>query len=199
MSGQFPVSPVTRTVKVESNQPSLNSTSDSGKRQSRNAGGHLWLIDLKFPEMTRETFAPIEGFIMLQDGGVGEFTYILPTKKDALGVWGTVVSVLGAQLADDNTIIVDGLNVSVTDVVKAGDILTFSSHSKVYMIVESSNSDAGGGGSLSIRPPLIQDIADNEVITFTNVAFTVYADEVLEYKVSRQGFYTYSVKLIESL
>ena len=198
MSGAFPSSPAVMTIKIISDQPSLESISDSGKRQSRYAGGHLWEMDLTFPVMTRAQFAPIDGFVMSQDGGSEEFTYVPAHKATPIGEWGSAVSVVGAHAVDDTTIVMDGFNPNKADVVNAGDFFKFASHSKVYMVVENSTS-VGNVATLTIRPALIESIADNEVVTFQDVPFTVFVDDVFEYKLSRQGFYTFSVKLKESL
>ena len=198
MSGTFPTSPKVREIKIVSDQPTLNSLADSGKRQSRYAGGHLWELALTFPPMERATFEPINGFIMSQDGSFDEFDYVPPTKATPRGVWGSTVSVVGAHVAGDTSIDLDGFNPNASDIVKVGDVLRFFGHSKVYMVVENATS-IGNAATLQIRPALIDSLLDNEQVTFTNVPFTVFVDDVLEHKVSRQGFYSHTVKLKESL
>ena len=198
MSGTFPTSPAVSEIKIVSDQPTFNSLAESGKRQSRYAGGHLWDLTLTFPPMERATFEPINGFVMSQDGSLDEFDYVPPTTATPRGGWGSTVSVVGAHVAGDTTIDMDGFNPNSTDVVKVGDILRFFGHSKVYMVVANATS-TGNLATLHIRPALIASIIDTEVVTFTNVPFTVFVDDILEYKVSRQGFYTYTVKLKESL
>ena len=198
MSGTFPTSPAVSEIKIVSDQPIFNSLAESGKRQARYAGGHLWEMDLTFPVMTRAEFAPIDGFIMSQRGSAGSFQYVPPNKATPIGGWGSSVSVVGAQVAGISSMPMTGFNPNASAVVKAGDIFKFAGHSKVYMVVADADS-TGNDATLNFEPLLVSSVADLELITFLNVPFTVFVDDILEYKVSRQSFYTYTVKLKESL
>ena len=198
MSGTFPstISPI--SIDIESVQPTLVSTSDSGKRQARYAGGHLWSIALNFPLMRRFEFEPINAFIMSQQGSFESFQYVPPNKAAPLGEWGSAVSVVGAHSAGDSAITMDGFNPNSAAVVKAGDIFKFASHSKVYLVAEDENS-IGNVATLNTVPPIIQNILDNDSVTFLNVPFTVYVDDSHSYKTTAPNLSSYKVKLMESL
>ena len=58
-------------------------------------------------------------------------------------------------------------------VFKAGDFIKFASHTKVYMVVEDVTSSSNAA-TVTIEPPLISTVANNSVVTYDNVPFTVY-------------------------
>ena len=56
---------------------------------------------------------------------------------------------------------------------KAGDFLKFASHDKVYMVVADVTSSSNAA-TVTIEPPLITALADNSIVTYDNVPFTVH-------------------------
>ena len=56
---------------------------------------------------------------------------------------------------------------------KAGDFIKFASHNKVYMVVSDVTSSSNAA-TVTIEPPLTTALADNSVITYDNVPFTVH-------------------------
>lgn len=197
MSGTFPSSPTATDIKVGSFSPTLVSTTHSLKRQVRRRGGHRWQIDVNFPTMLREDFMPIYAFCISQRGQFESFLYVPPivgTRQVTTGGDGVVN---GAHSAGDNTIVTDGWDVSET-CLKAGDFLKFSGHSKVYMITSDLTSDASGNATMTIEPPLMADLADDETITVDNVPFTMMlTSDVQEYSAGMPKIYNFSVSMIE--
>ena len=56
---------------------------------------------------------------------------------------------------------------------KAGDFIKFASHDKVYMIVADVQASSNAS-TVTIEPPLITALADDSVVTYDNVPFTVH-------------------------
>jgi hypothetical protein len=75
---------------------------------------------------------------------------------------------MGTASAGDTSVTVDGM----TGTLKAGDFIKFNGHSKVYMVVADATASAGSA-TLTIEPPLRENLSDNEVITYDGVEFTV--------------------------
>ena len=67
----------------------------------------------------------------------------------------------------------DGFAQDTTKRLKAGDMITFAGHTKVYMVVSDVTSSSNAA-TVTIEPPLISAVSDNAVVTYDNVAFTVY-------------------------
>jgi len=199
MSGTFPITPKPKSSDLISEEKTVVSIAVSGKKQSRIIGGHMWTIKLTFPQMLRATFAPIFAFVAGQRGQSESFQIALEQFNTPQGVATGTPLVDGVHAVGDNTILCDAFTASTTDIMKAGDIVKFASHTKVYMLTADSDSVALGATTLNIVPPLIEALADNEAVTVSSVQFTVSLDNsVQEWKTTNPNFSSYSVDLIES-
>ena len=199
MSGTFPTAICPKDAELISLQPSLVSISDSGKRQARYAGGHLWEAIFNYPMLTREQFEPINAFVMFQHGGVGEFQVVMPQKKIPLGIATGTPLVSGIHAVDDTTILIIGFTPNITGILKAGDILKFDGHSKVYMCVVDADSDVTGSATITIEPPIISALANVESVIVSGVEFTMFITDVNKYKTTSPMIMTYKVRMKESL
>jgi hypothetical protein len=200
MSGIFPTSPAPRNANIRSQQTTIVSVTASGRKQARQIDGQKFAITLQFPTMTRAEFAPIQAFIMKQRSRLENFTIVPPTVKNALGVASTVLNVDGALTAGTTTANIDNMTVSTNGILKAGDYFRFTGQQKVYMAVEDLNSDGYGEGTLTFEPPLRANVADNVVLIYDNVDFTVsLTNDVQEFDVGVQEYFNYEIDLIEVL
>jgi hypothetical protein len=200
MSGQFPTSPVARNAVIRSQQTTIVSVTASGRKQARQIDGQKFAITLQFPTMTRAEFAPIQAFIMKQRSRLENFTIVPPTVKNALGSASTVLNVNGALTAGTTTANIDNMTVSTNGILKAGDYFRFTGQQKVYMAVEDLNSDGYGEGTLTFEPPLRANVADNVILIYDNVDFTVsLTNDVQEFDVGVQEYFNYEIDLIEVL
>jgi hypothetical protein len=200
MSGTFPTSPAPRNANIRSQQTTIVSVTASGRKQARQIDGQKFAITLQFPTMTRAEFAPIQAFIMKQRSRLENFTIVPPTVKNALGVASTVLNVDGALTAGTTTANIDNMTVSTNGILKAGDYFRFTGQQKVYMAVEDLNSDGYGEGTLTFEPPLRANVADNVVLIYDNVDFTVsLTNDVQEFDVGVQEYFNYEIDLIEVL
>ncbi len=197
MSGTFPTSPVPADIKVSSFTPTLVSQTQSLKRQVRRRGGQRWAFDVNFPPMTRSEFAPVYAFCVAQRGQFETFTFVPPVVSDPQGTaTGTPLS-NGPHVAGDTTIVTDGWSNSIT-CLKAGDFLKFSGHNKVYMVISDATSDGSGNSTLTIEPPLLASVADNEAITVSDVPFTVaLVSDTQEFAAGAPNIYEFSLQMIE--
>ena len=74
----------------------------------------------------------------------------------------------------------------------AGDFIKFAGHDKVYTLT------ADSGTSLVIEPPLLNAVADDEVITYNSVPFTVaFTKDTQSMGVSVGGWVSYGIDLVE--
>jgi hypothetical protein len=68
------------------------------------------------------------------------------------------------------------------------------------MCVADVNSDGSGQGTLTFEPPLRSNVADNTVLIYSNVDFTVgLTNDVQEFNVGTENYFQYEVDLIEVL
>ena len=200
MSGQFPTSPVARSANITSQQDTIVSVTTSGRKQARQIDGQRFAITLSFPPMTRSEFAPIKAFIIKQRSQLENFTIIPPTESNAQGVASTTISTNASVSAGATTCTVDGMTVSTNGILKAGDYFRFTGQEKVYIAVEDLNADGSGEGTLTFEPPLRTLVADNAVLIYDNVDFTVsLTSNVQEYKIGTSDLYAYELDVIEVL
>ena len=200
MSGTFPASPAPRDVAISSNQNTIVTTTASGRRQARQIDGQKFRLRLRFPVMSRSQFAPILAFIMKQRSQMESFQYTPPTIDDAQGSASTVISVAGAISAGVTTCSIDGMGNSLTGVLKAGDFFRFTGQAKVYMCVADVDSNGSGAGTLTFEPPLRANVADNAIIIYDNVDFTVgLTNDIQEFNIGTENYFKYEIDLIEVL
>ena len=200
MSGQFPTSPAPSSVAIASEQTTIVSTTTSGRRQARQIDGQKFKLTARFPIMTRAEFAPIKAFIMKQRSQLNTFTFIPPTIANALGVASTILNVNGALTAGTTTANIDNMTVSTNGILKAGDYFRFTGQEKVYMAVEDLDSDGYGEGTLTFEPPLRSNVADNAILIYDNVDFTVgLTNDIQEYTIGTSNYFQYEIDLIEVL
>jgi hypothetical protein len=200
MSGSFPTSPAASSVNIKSLEPTLVSVTQNLKRQVRRRGGQRWLLEVKFPPMTRTEFAPIYAFAMKQQGQFETFTYVPPVISTSQGDTSESPVVNGALSVGANSAIIDGVTDPKTGIIKAGDFFKFSGHSKVYMATADLDSNSAGGvtPTLNFAPNLLNAVADDETITFASVPFTVaFAQDITQFNTDVSALYGFSMSLVE--
>jgi hypothetical protein len=200
MAGQFPTSPVASDAQIGSEQNTIVSVTTSGRVQTRQIDGQKFTITLDYAPMTRANFAPIKAFLMKQRSRLNTFTIIPPVVSNAQGVASTVISTDGAISSGATTCTIDGMTISTTGILKAGDYFRFSGQNKVYMAVEDLDADGTGSGTLTFEPPLRSDVANDVALVYDNVDFTVrLKNDIQEYSIVTNDLYKYQIDLIENL
>ena len=198
MSGALPTSPEFNALSFQDEVNTLISLSDSGRRFARQIDNQRWKFTCRYVNLTRAEFAPIFAFITKQRGSKETFTISPPNLKNALGSETTTISVNGAHTAGDNTIAIDGFNADAAGSLKAGDWISFSSHTKVYQVV-SDVTPSSNAATVSISPPIIEALANNEVVTYDSVAFTVYLTSTVQsYSMGINNLYNYEFDVSEA-
>jgi hypothetical protein len=192
MSGTYPITQSFNAVGFTSVFYNLSSTSLSGRTQVRNIGGQRFEFTATYPTLTRSEFAPIAAFIMAQRGMAEEFTIVLPEISSKSGNATGTVRTNGVEAIGQTSISIDGLSGTL----KAGDMIKFATHNKVYMIV----SDRAGNGQLTIQPSLISAVPNNTIITYDDVPFTVRLNnDVQAYDLGLASMVDYEVDFIEAI
>ena len=175
MSGAFPISSSKfETMNFKSIQNTIISKSDSGKRLARQVDGQRWGFTVSIITGTRSSvYGELMAFIVKQRSGKETFTIVPPELEDARGSETGSVLVNGNQTAGDTTIAMDGFAGDGAGRFKAGDLIKFASHTKVYMVVSDVTSSSNAA-TVTIEPPLVADIANDSAVTYDDVAITVF-------------------------
>ncbi len=172
MSGAFPISSANfETMGITSVQDTIISKSLSGKKLSRQIDNQRFGFTASIIAGKRsDVYGELMAFIIKQRSQKENFTIIPPEVEDARGDVSGTVLVNGTHAIGDTTIDIDAM----TGTLKAGDFVKFASHNKVYMVVADATADGSNEATITIEPPLRTALADDSVVTYDNVPFTVH-------------------------
>ena len=175
MSGAFPISNSKfQTMGIRSIQNTIISKSQSGKKLARQIDNQRFGFTARIITAKRsDVYGELMAFIIKQRSGKENFTIIPPEIEDARGTETGTVLVNGVHAVADTTIAMDGFAGDGAGRFKAGDFIKFASHDKVYMVVADATSSSNAC-TVTIEPPLITALADDSVVTYDNVPFTVH-------------------------
>lgn len=197
MSDALPASPAPTSATLRSLQPTRVSVAHSLKRQARTRGAQRWGMRLTWDALTRDQFAPLQAFLLAQRGQADSFTLTLSGHNTPRGSWAGTPQVSGADQAGRN-INIGGLVANQASAAKAGDLLKFSGHSKVYLVTLDASSNSAGQATLVIEPALIASIANAEAIMVFAVPFTVaLVSDSLDANLMPGGFYSLDIDVAE--
>ena len=198
MSGQFPTDPNFRSLNFKDNRPTLLNQTLSGKKQVRQIGSQYFSFTVQMPPLQREKAQEVFAFLQKQKGSFEDFTIVAPLDNLGAGKAETDIQVVGAHTSGDASIALDGFSASQTGALKAGDIIKFANHSKVYMVQSDIDSDGSGALTVLISPNLVAALADNEAVTVNKPSFTVYLENnEIMYSTDASGFYSISFDVRE--
>jgi len=156
MAGTFPNTNYSG-LNFRSNQRTLTSISDDGTTYTRQIDTQRFSLTLSFPPQSKADFMPIMAFVMKQRSKKESFVLPLPTGlKDARGT--ASGSPTGTGSAGDTSITLGGTG---TGSLLAGDLVKFSSHDKLYMVVDDASDISSG--TITIEPPLRQAISADTI------------------------------------
>ena len=179
MAGAFPISTAKfESLGIKSIQNTIISKTVSGKKLARKIDGQRWGFTARVITAKRsDVYGDLMAFIVKQRSGKENFTIIPPEVEDARGTASGIPH--GTASAGDTSITLGGTG---TGTLKAGDMIKFANHDKVYMVV-ADQSDISTG-TLTIEPPLTTAVSSSN-ITFDNVPFTVHlTNDVQEFGVA---------------
>ena len=175
MSGSFPISSSAfSTMGIKSIQNTIVSKTQSGKHLSRQIDGQRFAFTAKIITAKRsDVYGELMAFIIKQRSQKEHFTIIPPELEDARGVETGTLAVNGSHTAGDTTIAIDGFASDTANRLRQGDFIKFNGHSKIYMVVADVTSSSGAS-TVTIEPPLISALADDEAVAYDNIPFTVH-------------------------
>jgi hypothetical protein len=197
--GNFPSSPGFSAAGFKMNAPTKKTVTTSGRMTRLQTATTLWTGTLVFPPMTLLEFRPIQAFIALTQGSLHEFDVViqnvsLSTSANRDSVNATVD---GAHSVGDTTIQID-TNINSDNVLKAGDVVRFANHTKVYMVTTDCNTDGSGNATMNIQPALLETLTNNEGITTNNTPFRmILANDTQEFGYQTNSLVSYELDVRE--
>lgn len=172
MSGMLPSEPRPLAVRWQSFEPAYVSTAQSLRRQARSRGAQRWRIGFDYAQMLSSAGLDLFVFLTQQAGQAEKFTLKVPGLSEGSSAAGPVVSLVGAHSAGASTLSVDGTASPTSFVIGKGEFLCVSGSAKVYMATATVTA-AGSAATIPIYPRLVEPLADNAIVTLTDVPFYV--------------------------
>ncbi len=196
MSGAYPTSPSFSTLNFTDNRPTLINRTLSGKKQVRQIGGQYFSFTVAMPPLEQLDAQSIFAFLQKQKGSFENFTITYPINNKGTSKNETDILVNGSHSLSDSTIALDGFS-HTNNALRAGDLIKFANHSKVYMVQDDVTASSGAA-TVSISPNLVATLADNEAVTVNKPSFTVYLESnEITYSTDISGLFNISFDVRE--
>jgi len=196
MSGTFPTDPNFRALQFKDNRPILLNQTLSGKKSARQIGAQYFSFTVQMPPVDQLKAQEIFAFLSKQKGGYENFDITAPLNNKGTSHSETDILVNGATSAGASAVPMDGFS-HTNHALRAGDLIKFAGHSKVYMVQDEVTA-SGGSATVNILPNLVAALSDNEAVTVNKPLFKVYLenDEIM-YSTDASGFYSISFDVRE--
>ena len=196
MSGTFPTDPNFRALQFKDNRPILLNQTLSGKKSARQIGAQYFSFTVQMPPVDQLKAQEIFAFLSKQKGGYENFTIAAPLNNKGTSHSETDILVNGATSAGASAVPMDGFS-HTNHALRAGDLIKFAGHKKVYMVQDEVTA-TGGGATVNIQPNLVANVADNEAVTVNKPLFNVYLENNdIRYTTDISGFYNISFDVRE--
>lgn len=200
--GNFPSSPGFSAANFKQNTTTKRTVARSGRQVRTSEGTTLWSGTLTFPVMSLTEFRPIQGFIALAQGTLNEFDVVIPiiSESQSVNAGAATATVDGAHSAGDTTIAVNTNLAGQGNILKAGDVIRFANHTKVYMCTTDINTDTSGNAVINIQPALVEALTDTESVTLHNTPFRmILSNDLQEFSYRTDGLVAYEIDVEEVL
>ena len=199
MSGTFPTTIKPSSLSLQDNRPNLINQSVSGKRVTRKYGSQFFTLDIILPSLSKDDAMDVFAFLKKQQNSFDKFNYTYPITNRGANRSQTDIVVNGSHSVGDTTIALSGFDNSTSNVLKAGDVVKFANHDKVYMVESNLDSDSSGNATVTISPGIIATLANSEAVTVDQPTFKVYLDSDILYTTNTTGLFSISFTLRECI
>tara|TARA_R110000868_G_scaffold96433_3_gene265369 strand:+ start:15245 stop:15889 length:645 start_codon:yes stop_codon:yes gene_type:complete len=176
---------------------------NSGRTIRKGTATTLWRATLEFPFYTQDQFREIQAFQSLARGRLNDFTVELPgiSNRKATASVSTLIPNEGYDVGSTS------VDVALTGwttgtILKAGDVIKFSNHSKVYMVTSDVTPDSAGDVQIDFAPALITAIANDApgTVVIDNVPFKMFmSSDTQEYQYNTDGTISYRMDVQEAI
>jgi hypothetical protein len=200
MSGTFPTANFT-TMNWQSNNNIVTTETLTNKIYSKDLGGHYWSMTLKSVPLVRGDFDSIWAFLIQQKGTFDTFTIKPPQINSTKGTFSnasaTALPVTSTAAVGSTTI---GVTPSGSGTLKAGDLIKFDNHDKVYTLTADVTLSNTVATTIDIFPALTTALTLSENTITEDVTMKVrLQNDVQEFKTNVDNVYEYEIDVRESL
>ena len=177
--------------------PTQISRSISGRETRNQIGGTYYELTYGFENLDADDRRRISGHIANAKGPLQSFYVKLPTSlDDATGAASGTISVNANAAAGDTSVDYSKLSAANETVFKAGDMIQFSNHGKIYEVTTDSVSTTTTG-TVDFYPPLKTAVTTSHTINYQNLEVLVRYKEDIGYEVRNNLFADISIGFVE--
>lgn len=204
--GTWPSTTGFRSVDFETITATRVTETQSGRAIRLATASSKFGVRIQYPRILPEDFRAIQAFASQAQGSLNSFDIVLPKISYTQGDYPTqTMYVTAAQSVGDTAISVATNAGNSITVLKAGDVVRFENHTKVYMLTADATTDGSGLATLNITPGLNTAIEDdsaggNTAVTVNAVPFRMFINgDVQKFQYTLDGTATYDFRLIEDI
>ena len=204
MAGTLPTTPSFTTLNLRSNNATQTTRTVNGRTISRSRDTQFWSFVASYPPMRRAQVGPLMSFIVSQNGQFERFTAILPGYSTTAGALTsanpiTTQSETVAGLSTMTIITPGSGSTNISGALKAGDLIKFQNHTKVYM-VKDDVSISSGTATLNFMPGLVDTVPAGNGVDFIDVEMTCrLSNDAQEFTTRVDDLRRYELDVIEDL
>lgn len=179
--------------------PTRITTTLNGIEQRESSSGQYFALTLEFNNLSQSEQRQIQGLFAETSGPVSTFDYQLPDFiGDSTGTYAGSISMTSTYGAGISTLLVNAGGSAID--LQAGDVVTFASHDKVYMLTADTVLDSGSNYTLKIDPPLREGVTATTAVTHKNVTMKArFASDNQEFDVDPNLYANFSIEIVEVL
>jgi len=197
----LPSTPGFSALNLSSNNATQTSRTVNGRVISRSNDTQFWSFTASYPAMTRAQAGPLMAFIVSLKGQFNSFTAVLPEYSTTAGaLTGQAVTTTQNEAVGATEIEVTCASVTTqTGALKAGDLIKFDNHNKVYMII-SDVDIASNLATMTIEPGLIVATDSGATVDYIDVQMTCrLSNDIQEFTTSTNNLLRYELDVVEDL
>lgn len=200
----LPSTPGFTTLNLRSNHSTQTTRTVNGRQISRSNDTQFWSFTASYPPLTRSEAGALMAFIVSLKGQYNPFTAVLPDYSSTAGnLVAQAVTTVNTEVAGSNVIEVTSSGLTLTDALKAGDLIKFDNasggHNKVYMVMEDVDF-SGGSATINIEPGLVATIASGCTVDYNDVQMTCrLAGDAQEFRSGVGDVIRYELDVVEDL
>lgn len=171
----------------------------SGRSVRTSNATTLWAGTLQFVPGTQAQYRPIQAFFAKARGPLNDFYVRIPGVSDFIGTDGaSTLQVNTLATVGATSVVINNIS-GGTSVIKAGNVIQFAGHDKVYMVVADVNA-VSGNSTFTIEPPIITQTSPGASVTYKNPYFKMFAtSDLQEFQYTNDGLVAYRVDVQETI
>lgn len=204
--GTWPTTIGFRSVDFEAITSTRVTETQSGRAIRLATANSKWGVKIRYPMVMPDDFRAIQAFATLAQGSLNNFDITLPNISYTRGSYpNQTMYVTAAKAIGSTQIDVTSDAGSNITALKAGDVVKFENHTKVYMVTADTILDGTSVGTLNITPGLQTAIEDdsaggNTQVIVNAVPFRMFINgDQQTYKYQTDESVTYEFRLIEDI